>query len=144
LRKDEGKIRHGASRLISLIKNGIIWGVGLATVYSAWVTVLRVLSGSGAFDALGTSWLRTVALYYLGGTAGGATVGVLWFLRKTPLGAFVLGTCAVLPIFTIGLAAKPDLDWIRALGFSILPSCVVGGVNGYLLWRGDRADRSRQ
>lgn len=126
-----------SEKLPASVRMGIGWGVAMATLYSCWVTILRIVGGSGSFDAIGTSWLATVGSYYLGGILGGGLVGSLWILRRWALGAFALGTVAVMPVFLIILSTKSDLGVTQCVLLSLIPSSVVGGVNGYFWWRSD-------
>jgi hypothetical protein len=77
-------------------------GVGLAMLYSIYAVVVAHTSGPQAFAKDGVT-LETVVLTYLaGGIVGGAIVGALFPLRRSFVGAVVVGFVAVVP-FIMGI-----------------------------------------
>jgi hypothetical protein len=77
---------------------GIVWGTSFASLYSAYVVVVATVSGSPAFAKDGVTLQGVVLTYFAGGVVAGAIVGVLLPLRRSFIGAIVIGIAAALPV----------------------------------------------
>ncbi len=78
---------------------GLALGGVVATGLSAWVTGVRLFSGTAPFERLGTTYPAVVGLYYTGGLLGGMLVGLAWPLRRWFLGSVFLGVLGVFPLY---------------------------------------------
>src|SRR6266550_3208488 len=78
---------------------GVGFGLLVATGFSAWVTFVRLVSGTEPFDRLHTTYGAVIELYYAGGFSGGVFIGLLWSLRRWPLGSMLLGIIGVFPLY---------------------------------------------
>jgi len=111
----------------------MIMGLGLAAIYSAWVTIVYVIHGPDASDTLGTALGNVVVFYFMVGLAGGVIVGLMWKLCRYRFFAYVtsllvaglLATGAMIVIE--GTPAKWDVGGI--LGTPIL-AIVFGTIFG--------------
>jgi hypothetical protein len=118
---------------------GIRWGLVVATVFSAWVTVVAVAGSADAFTKVGVTYRAVVVAYYAGGIVAGAMVGALLPLRRTFAGAALVGTIAAFPAwmgFWFVSEGTPwrwqSWDWYGIALFSI-----VFGIAGGRLLRKD-------
>jgi hypothetical protein len=89
----------GGPPLAARVRVGIRWGLVMATVFSAWVTVVAVTGSADAFTKVGVTYRAVVAAYYAGGIVAGAIGGALLPLRRTFPGAALVGTVAALPVW---------------------------------------------
>lgn len=105
---------------------GLKVGLLLATVLSAWVTIVGLALGAHAFERIGLSWVQIVSLYYVALPLGGAASGAVEPLRRYAWGAMLQGFLLVLPVY-VGVVVSIGL----ALGK--VPSVAVGVIIGLLL-----------
>ena len=120
------------------LRTGIGIGVFFATGFTAYVTVLRLVSGTAPFERLGTTYLMTVTTYYVGFSTGGALVGILLPLRRHRLGSILLGSLGLFPVY-LGVLTQllPRTEWFRdyyLLG-AVFVSLAVGGSLGLYAWK---------
>jgi hypothetical protein len=112
------------------------WGVAVAGVYIAWVTVLYVLSRGSAFEAKDRSFPAIVLAYLFGGVLGGAIVGVLLPLVRYKIGAAFVGMIAFVPVglgFRIVLVGFTPWQHDDTLMISTL-AVLLGGFAGLVLY----------
>jgi hypothetical protein len=127
--------------MLRLLQRNLVKGVGLglflATGFSAWVTFLRLAFGTEAFDRLHTTYGAVVRLYYTGGLSGGILLGLLWPLRRWPLGSVLLGIIGVFPVYYGAfLLESPRAEWFTFNNFTpaLLLAFLVGSPVGLLYW----------
>jgi hypothetical protein len=77
---------------------GARWGAIFGLVYATIALVILIFSGTKPFEAQGTTFVNTVIVYMVGGTAAGCVVGLLRPLANNRLGAAVIGFLAALPV----------------------------------------------
>jgi hypothetical protein len=82
----------------SNVRQGLWWGAAFATLYSLAAVGIFVLHAPGPFHANGVSLPAVLALYWVGGLAGGLIYGLLLPLGRTLAGAMVLGFLVALPV----------------------------------------------
>jgi hypothetical protein len=108
--------------MISLSPNlswGIRRGLGIASLFSAYVVVIALMQRSIWFDAYGANVFQLVLVYLLGGLFGGAIVGALRPLNATAAGGALIGALASIPFWSgtllllIGAPTRWDTgDWV--------------------------------
>ena len=77
---------------------GIRRGLGVATLYSAYVLVMAILQRSLHFEAYGgANVFQFVLIYAVGGLLGGAIIGALRPLNATAAGGALVGALASVP-----------------------------------------------
>jgi hypothetical protein len=123
-----------------MLKNlrwGVLSGIAFATLTSLWVGGLAILRGSVRFETYGLTIWQIMAVYFAGGVAGGAVVGLLRPVTKYRLGAALVGLVAAVPLafaVEIALQGSPshwgDLEW----GFIKFFACVMGPAGGLIRW----------
>jgi hypothetical protein len=111
----------------SNVRWGLKGGVGLALIYCAWATFVRLAGGSAAFDRDGVSYTQVTVGYLAAGVLAGAAVGALRPLAQTRLGAYMLGVLAgtilsaSITLTIAGLPSQWDFDeWV------LLPVIAIG------------------
>ncbi len=85
------------------VLKGLILGLSLASVLSAWVTLVRLVAGTAPFTRAETTYPALLGLYYGGGLLGGLLIGLAWPLRKWLLGSAVLGVFGIFPLYFAAL-----------------------------------------
>lgn len=120
------------------VLRGMLFGLGLAVLYSAWVLVLATVTGWGAFVAENGIHPLTLVLAYLGGgLAGGAVGGGCISVLPGWGGAMVTGPLAALPVF-LSFCLLDEGPAARCLG-DVWLICVILGIPGglivYVMWR---------
>ena len=130
-------------------RNNVLKGVGLglvvATGFTVWITFLRLTAGPAPFERLDTTYAATAALYYAGGLVGGAIVGLLWPLRRSPWGSALLGMLGVFPLyFGVALASsqRSQAFTLENVGQSAVLAFLVGGAVGVWNWLEDNPHTS--
>ena len=58
------------------IRNGVIFGLIMATLFSAYVAILFLFRGNAPFRANDVTLLGVIGAYYASGLLGGAVVGL--------------------------------------------------------------------
>jgi hypothetical protein len=120
------------------VRAGLRTGLFIATGFSAWATVLRLVVGPGAFERFGVTWGEVVAVYYLAFLAGGSVYGALLPLRRHPAGAVVLGFSLMCPMY-LGAAVlfhvtqNESGSWREDLGLAVLLGIIAGIILGIWL-----------
>jgi hypothetical protein len=116
---------------------GLGWGLGFTLIYSLFVIGLYVLRGAEPFEEKGITLGATLAIYFVGGLAGGILLGLLRPLTRWRPGSALVGMVAVAPAtLAFGLAAfGPMHAWDKDMVISLIITAVVlGGGGGYLYW----------
>jgi hypothetical protein len=73
-------------------------GFGVALLFCAWITIVRLNKGESAFSAHGITYSGTVVMYVIAGLASGGTIGAMLPLAKWRSGAYAIGLLGGLPI----------------------------------------------
>jgi len=130
--------------MLRTLGRNLLKGVGLAlfvaTGFSGWITVLRITTGTAAFDQLDTTYEATVALYYGGGLVAGILLGLLWPLHRWPLGSALLGILGMFPLYVgVELTKAPRSDWLSGdnIANSLLLAFLAGAPLGLWIWVDD-------
>lgn len=120
------------------VKWGLIYGIGLAAIYAAYVIVLFLFAGSEPFDELEVSLPAVLGAYFFGGLLGGVVLGLLRPLAKTLLAYMAVGMVVALPVVfgLVLIKSGPLSGWSR-------PECIVmlvlttfyGIGGGYVAWK---------
>ena len=76
-----------------------LFGVLIATGLSLWALAVYANRGAAPFAHNGTTFLRAVSAYYVGGLLGGFAVGVVLPFLRGRLGAVIGGVIAVIPMY---------------------------------------------
>ena len=76
-----------------------LFGVAIGSLLSAYALIVYLIGGAAPFIRNGTTFVDSVALYYVGGTLGGLAVGLLLPFLKGRVGAAVGGAVAMLPVY---------------------------------------------
>jgi hypothetical protein len=125
--------------MIARIWVGIRWGLAIATLLSAWVTIVAVAGNPDAFTRVGVTYRGVVTAYYAGGIVAGAIGGALLPLRRTFAGAALVGTIAAFPVwvgFWFVSEGAPG-RWERGDWYGIALFSVAFGIVGGRLMRKD-------
>lgn len=133
-----------AHRRYRNVLRGLGLGVFIATGLSAWATFLRLWQGTAPFQHAGSTYSRTVFLYYAAFITGGVILGLLHPLRRWALGSMLLGFLFVLPVYAsfVLIDASPSerfSTW-NVCG-TLAASLVVGGGVGLWVWLNERNHR---
>ena len=126
---------------MSLVKRNILWGIryGLAAavLYSILVSIQYILVGSRSLEGRGVTLLSTIVVYFVGGIAGGALVGVLRPLTRWRLGSAVVGVVVCFPLAAASLVAidGPIASWQGKTVFGgVFAAVFVGVIAGCQAW----------
>lgn len=117
------------------IKQGVFVGWGFAAVYSLLAVIIYIIGGPKVLKGYNTTLWALIFMYFVSGTLGGAIVGALKPLTKTPVGAVTVYAIASFFIFVcLGtLVTGPFSNWeIRILWFLIPASIFFGFVGARL------------
>src|SRR6266511_4282967 len=115
------------------VLKGLILGLSLASVLSAWVTLVRLVAGTAPFTRAETTYPALLGLYYV----GGLLIGLAWPLRKWLLGSAVLGVFGIFPLYFAALlmdSPRTQLFTQKNIGLALLLSCLAGGPIGVWSW----------
>ncbi len=131
-------LNRRSPRVRASVGFAVLVGLIMATLYSAWVTLLYLLGGPETFSENGLTVWTTIAAYYLAGGIGGLIVGLALPLARNSLGAIAVGILVGFVVFfSMGIASKglpwqwSSTDWkgVAVLGF------LWGGVGGWITRR---------
>lgn len=116
---------------------GIVFGMALATLYTAYVLALYLFRGNAPFEANEITLGAVIAAYFFGGIGGGIVVGLLFPLTTWHAGSMFVGVVAGLPAaFGIGYAvAGPVAQWDQhSWVATLVTGTLLGGFGGYAFW----------
>jgi hypothetical protein len=125
-------------------REGVVLGLSMATLYSAWVVFVYALNGSRPFVELGVTLPGVIAVYYAGGALGGAIAGTLWPRARSRLHATLVG---ILVAFVVMIGAGVAMygypsHWTAATWLGLLSTgLVLGAAGANLCWSGYRRHR---
>ena len=125
---------------------GIFWGLAFALVLTIVLVLLYAVRGSALFETYDTTFGGVVAVYFAGGLAGGAVVGLLRPLTRWRWGAAMVGVFAALPVgaagrvLRYGLAPWGPKDTITLVIFAV----ALGGTVGWIYWGMFRSDQRQE
>lgn len=126
------------------VRLGLRVGIGTATLFSAWVTMVRLAVGPHAFDHFGLTWSELVVLYYGSLLLGGWLYGLAEPLRKRSVwGAILQGMLLLLPFYTgatlaVGLAVDRDSGFATYTVAGLLIGLIGGTAFGLRAWFKDQ------
>ena len=136
--------RAGCTRMAyTSISDNVAWGVRWGLYYAAAFTaiasvisVLRLLVGSEPLSQKAVSFVATIAIYWLGGVAGGAIMGLLRGLLTGCIGAAFVGVVASVPAaFALRIALYGLHDWTqRHIVTTVGIACIWGTTMSLALW----------
>ncbi len=119
--------------MISQMRKGVLVGALTALLFCAWVTVVRLTNGEGAFTRLGITYVGAVSTYMLMGIASGAFIGSLIRFTDRRIGTYLVGFAGSVPIVAgimIRTAGSPRRwtpeDYSLAPVLSLIITLVVG------------------
>lgn len=116
---------------------GLIIGLSLATLYSAWAVAIYFLSGTEAFTKHQTTIGAVLLTYYVAGSIGGATVGAMIPLGRSLPGRIAIGIVAATIFFTCVFVAMygPLWVWSDRTWQNLAISAALFGVVCSALWK---------
>jgi hypothetical protein len=124
---------------------GLGLGLFLATAFSVWITLLRVVNGTSPFERTGTPYSRTVLFYYAGFAIGGLLAGSLWsLLRRWAVGWAVMGFVFIAPVYAMFVIVdRPAAQRFSAWNVwgTLFAGALVGGLAGLRTWSLNRTGR---
>lgn len=114
------------------VRNGLYYALG----FSAWVVIVRVVSGPVPFTQLHSSLAQTVLLYFGGGIGGGVVVGLCRPLIRNEIAAAVVGVVAAVPV-CVGLKYVVEPGPWGVTGIIIVTALPVfyGAIGGPIIYR---------
>lgn len=116
------------------------WGFYLGCGYSA--LALMAHSQMDGFEMYyGLSILQVIAIDLLGGTGGGAIVGVLLPRASGPIGYIATASAAVTPAYVLFALSTPGLQPQESILGGITAAVVVGTYLGIAVWIRQRKNR---
>jgi hypothetical protein len=110
----------------------------MATMFSAWVVLVYLVGGRGAFDEMGTTVYAVLLCYYIAGIIGGALVGLLLPLTRTLVGRMLVGGIASLVVCVSAQTTLQGAAWHwdrTTLVVTTVIAVVVGMILGPLIAR---------
>lgn len=125
------------SRMRRNITLGLVVGICLATLYSAWAVGVRLLSGAEAFAKHQTTIGAVLVTYYVAGVVGGVAVGAMIPLSRNIFGRIAIGLVAATIFFTCVFVATDGPVWVwsvttwQNLAFSVF----VFGIICSAMWK---------
>jgi hypothetical protein len=119
------------------IRKSVTVALIMATLYSAYVLLLFLVSGSAPFDNHGTTVQAVVLTYYVVGAAGGLVVGVMLPLTRSWLGGIGVGIVAAFIVFFgfYVITEGPFWRWEQEVWLSLGIAAAIFGVAGSLIMR---------
>src|SRR6266849_3264841 len=100
------------STIHSNLRKGVEWGLYVAIVFILLATVVVLVRRTDLEAEYNLTYWQLVAIYLIGGLAGGTLAGFLLPLCRSTLGSMFAGFVAILPFaFLISLAITPQSDW---------------------------------
>ncbi len=138
-----------AQRTIGVsLRRNVLLGIGLgafmASGFSLWATLIRLVGGPAPFASNGTTYLGLVSVYFGGFLLGGFLIGLLMPLSRFMVGRMLLGIMGVFPVYlAVNMESKPVREWFASdnLVFAVFASVVVGGGVGVWSWIDDHKKR---
>ena len=112
---------------------GVWWGLSAAVFFSAWVTLVRMVSGSAPFTEVGLSYAATIATYFILALVGGSILGILRRFTYVWLGAALVGWFIAFVVYAgVSVAlGNPPWRWPAFLWVVMgFVSCIVGVMGG--------------
>lgn len=99
--RSDGTGAGSSSRLPlkTYVLRSVMMGLGLAVVYSAWVTVVYIVHGPDASATRRSALGNVIVFYFVLGLVGGVTVGLMWKLCRYRFFAYITS------LFVAGLLA---------------------------------------
>lgn len=128
------------------LKIGVVSGVGIAGVFSAWAVVQYVLQGPELFTRLGVPVGIVVLGYALMGILSGGTVGLAWPLTRWAVGSMAVGFLAAFPAWFVMFFAMSDdplFEILEIVRGSLVLSLAFGPAVGFAGWYQARRYRGR-
>jgi hypothetical protein len=126
---------EGVSDAFDRARSGALFGLGMATIYVAYVLVLFLLRGSAPFDRLHTSVLVVILSYVILGPIAGAIVGFLRPLTITRIGSMFVAFLAAATVYLgimIAMKGSPlswkSVDWITVSILGVTFGVVLGNM----------------
>jgi hypothetical protein len=116
---------------------GLKWGLWFALFFSLIATAMSVFSGGEIIERQDISLPASIAIYVVGGLAGGAVLGLLRPLTRRRIGAALVGILVMTPVGMItGLILfGPIHTWDGPEWFGLIFSSILfGSCGGYLYW----------
>lgn len=118
------------------ICNGILVGIGIATLLSAVAGGIDLMSDGQAIRHVGLTWWQLVVVYSIGGITGGAFFGFGEVLsRRSPVLAVLVGVVACFPFSaTYFICSAAQSDGIHdELIMASIGAIVLGGPIGLVI-----------
>lgn len=113
------------------VLGGLVWGVTIALVLSAWVTLIYLVAGQEPFLENRTTYGRTVSIYLATGLGAGVLFGVLRPLIRGPWSAAAFGFVAGCGFFTMISLATGAYNPVAVL----MSAALLGPAVGWKYWQ---------
>lgn len=136
------KQRDTTVKALGRMQTGAVRGLRTGAVLGIISLVINLLIENAAYDRFGVSPVAATLAYVLGGTCGGAAVGLLRPLISNWLSAALIGAVAFLPaIISFRFARYGVGSWrlAEAGGICIL-ALILGAIWGPPVWRQWKAE----
>jgi hypothetical protein len=136
-------MKHSPARdswnLLERCRVGVFGGLGLAAAYSAFVIVMYLVTGGANLESRGLALSEILTTYLFGGIAGGIVFGLTAPLAATRIGAAVVGTLIMLPVFAAGVLLHPEASLDQGATWAAIITCavIIGGGGTYSIWEPD-------
>lgn len=118
----------------------VMWGFYMGCGYSI-LALMVYLESMDLKLYYGLSILQVVAIDLLGGTAGGAIVGVLLPHANGAIGYIVTASAAVTPAYVLFALSTPGLQANESILGGLTAAVVVGTYLGIAVWIRQRKNR---
>jgi hypothetical protein len=109
------------------VQFGVLFGLIMASLYCAYVTVLYVIAGPSPFERRHTTLVAVLVVYTVSGLGGGLLYGLFHPLRRSLLGQLVVGTLIAMLVFFNIVISRSGLpttwtrtDWEAVVGLGVL------------------------
>lgn len=113
------------------VVSGVAWGVALALLLSAWVTLIYLVAGPEPFHENGTTYGETVGVYLATGMGMGVLFGVLRPWIRGPWTASAFGFVAGCGFFSMISLATGSYDPLAVL----ISAALLGPAVGWKYWQ---------